>query len=153
MNDEIILLLHSLGIKKQTFLQKQVDNFQYLADAAYDPHTAFRFLTYSNNFELAEKLLMESLDAIQPTILKLVNAEFARTLNKRDEQRCRILIPNSRLLFGVCAAWDALKGEECAVKVTMDGDGQPRSLENMKILITRNPCLHPGGLQKFKVVA
>lgn len=35
----------------------------------------------------------------------------------------------------------------------MDGDGQPRALEDMEILATRNPCLHPGDLQKFKVVA
>lgn len=74
-------------------------------------------------------------------------------LNKRDEQRCRILIPNSRLLFGVCDAWGVLKEGECAVRVTMDGDGQPRALTGMEILVTRNPCLHPGDLQKFRVVA
>lgn len=73
-------------------------------------------------------------------------------LNKRDEQRCRILVPKSRLLFGICDAWDVLKEGECAVKVTMDGDGQPRALKGMEILVTRNPCLHPGDLQKFKVV-
>jgi hypothetical protein len=74
-------------------------------------------------------------------------------LNKRDEQRCRILIPKSRLLFGVCDAWGVLREGECAVKITMDGDGQPRALDGMEILVTRNPCLHPGDLQKFKVVA
>jgi hypothetical protein len=113
----------------------------------------FRFLTYMNNLELAEKLLMDSIESVQPTITKLVNAEYDKMLNKRDEQRCRILIPKSRLLFGICDAWDVLREGECAVKITMDGDGQPRALTGMEILVTRNPCLHPGDLQKFKAVA
>lgn len=96
---------------------------------------------------------MESLESVQPSVAKLVSAEFARTLNKRDGQRCRILIPKSRLLFGVCDAWGVLKEGECAVKVTQDGDGQPRALHGMDVLVTRNPCLHPGDLQKFKAVA
>jgi len=106
-----------------------------------------------NNLDLAEKVLMDSIESVQPTITRLVNAEYDRMLNKRDEQRCRILIPKSRLLFGVCDAWDVLREGECAVKITMDGDGQPRALTGMEILVTRNPCLHPGDLQKFKAVA
>lgn len=34
----------------------------------------------------------------------------------------------------------------------MDGNGQPYTLKNMDFLVTRNPCLHPGDLQKFKAV-
>jgi hypothetical protein len=97
--------------------------------------------------------LIDSLESVRQTISKLVNEEYSKMLNKKDEQRCRILVPNSRLLFGVCDAWDVLKDGECAVMVTMDGDGQPRALTNMEILVTRNPCLHPGDLQKFRVVA
>jgi hypothetical protein len=96
--------------------------------------------------------LLDSIESVKPTITKLVNAEYSKMLNKRVEQRCRILVPKSRLLFGVCDAWGVLKEGECAVKVTMDGDGQPRALSGMEILVTRNPCLHPGDLQKFKVV-
>jgi hypothetical protein len=57
------------------------------------------------------------------------------------------------LLFGVCDAWGVLKEGECAVKVTMDGGGQALALTGMNLLVTRNPCLHPGDLQKLKVVA
>lgn len=153
MNDEVVLLLHALGIQETVLLQKQAEHFQYLASAAHDSRTGFRFLTYMNNLELAEKVLMDSIESVRPTITKLVNAEYDRMLNKRDEQRCRILIPKSRLLFGVCDAWGVLREGECAVKITMDGDGQPRALQGMEILVTRNPCLHPGDLQKFKAVA
>jgi len=153
LNDEVVLLLHTLGIQETVLLQKQAEHFQYLASAAYDPRIAFRFLTYVNNLKLAEKVLMDSIKSVRPTITKLVNAEYDKMLNKKDEQRCQILIPKSRLLFGICDAWGVLKKGECAVKITIDRDRQPRALQGIEILVTRNPCLHPRDLQKFKAVA
>lgn len=38
------------------------------------------------------------------------------------------------------------------MKVTMDGNGQSYTLKGMDVLVTRNPCLHPGELQKLKAV-
>jgi len=69
------------------------------------------------------------------------------------DSQVEIALRDSRLLFGICDAWGVLKEGECAVKITMDGDGQPRALKGMEILVTRNPCLHPGDLQKFRAVA
>jgi RNA dependent RNA polymerase. len=102
--------------------------------------------------DLAESVLVESFDAIRPRIRSLVKNEYAKMLNKREEQKCRILIPKSRLLFGVCDAWGVLKEGECAVKITLEENGLPMALKNCEVLVTRNPCLHPGDLQKFRVV-
>jgi hypothetical protein len=144
--------LHALGIQETVLLQKQQEHFEYLEQAIVDPCTGFRLLMWLNRPELAEKVLLEGLESVKPTVISLVNSEYDKTLNKREEQRCRILIPKSRLLFGVCDSWKILKDGECAVRVTMDGDGRPHILKGMEVLVTRNPCLHPGDLQKFKVV-
>ncbi|KAJ2987432.1 hypothetical protein NUW58_g4511 [Xylaria curta] len=152
LNDEVVILLHSLGILAETLLKKQEQHFEFLDQASKDPRVAFRFLCYINRPELAEKVLMESLDTARPEIRKLINAEKGKMLNKRDTQRCRILVPKSRLLYGVCDAWDVLKEGECHVKITTDENGLPQTLKNAHVLVTRNPCLHPGDLQKFKVV-
>ncbi|KAL7784895.1 RNA dependent RNA polymerase domain-containing protein [Trichoderma ceciliae] len=152
LNDEVIVLLDALGISRQTLLRKQQEHFNFLAEAYQDPRAAFRILCHLNMPDLAERVIIESLDAVRPTINKLINAEYDKMLNKRGEQKCRILIPKSRLLFGVCDAWGVLKQGQCAVKVTMDGDGQPYALKGMKVLVTRNPCLHPGDIQKLDVV-
>ncbi|KAK8041602.1 PhoH-like protein [Apiospora phragmitis] len=152
LNDEVVILLHSLGVSSETLRRKQHENLTFLAEATQNPHQAFRFLCYVGRPELAERALLDSLEAVRPQIAGLVHAEYDKMLNKRDEQRCRILVPQSRLLFGVCDAWDVLKEGECAVKITRDGDGLPYALKNTEVLVTRNPCLHPGDLQKFKVV-
>ncbi|KAL9117135.1 MAG: hypothetical protein Q9187_006333, partial [Circinaria calcarea] len=152
LNDEVVLLLHSLGISELVLLRKQREHYDMLAGVHDSPQHAFRFLTYCNRLDLAEKVVLDGAESIQSRINKLLDQEYDKMLNKRDDQRCRIMIPRSRLLFGVCDPRDVLKEGECAVRVTMDGDGQPRQLTGMEILVTRNPCLHPGDLQKFKAV-
>ncbi|GAB0137629.1 hypothetical protein EsDP_00005886 [Epichloe bromicola] len=153
LNDEIIVLLDALGIDRQILLRKQREHFDFIISASRVAQAAFRFLSFLNKPDMAEKVLLESIDAVRPTIQKLIRLEFDKMLNKREEQKCRILIPQSRLLFGVCDAWGVLKEGQCAVKVTMDHDGQPYALKGTNVLVTRNPCLHPGDLQKFDAVA
>ena len=152
LNDEIILLLHALGIPDAIFLRKQQEHLDFLSAALQDPREAFRFLSYANEPHMAETMLLEGLDSVKATVRRQVNAEYGKMLNKRDEQRCRIFIPQSRLIFGVCDPRNVLKDGECAVRVTMDGDGAPRTIVGTEVLVTRNPCLHPGDLQKFKAV-
>ncbi|KAK4148839.1 RNA dependent RNA polymerase-domain-containing protein [Chaetomidium leptoderma] len=140
LNDEVIILLHALGIDRAVLKRKQEEHFRFLADTSRDPRSAFRFLSYVNMPLLAEKVLVDSFESIQPKVHALVKNECAKMLNKRDEQKCRILIPKSRLLFGVCDAWGVLK------------QGEPSTIKGCDVLVTRNPCLHPGDMQKLKAV-
>ena len=152
LNDEVVLLLHALGIATSTFVRKQQEHLDFLSTALQDPRMTFRFLSYINEPQLAERVLMDGLDAVKPMVQSLLNKEYGKMLNKRVEQRCRIMIPSSRLLFGVCDPFDVLEEGECAVRVTMVGDGVARTIVGNEILVTRNPCLHPGDLQKFRAV-
>ncbi|KAG8358760.1 hypothetical protein FVEN_g3747 [Fusarium venenatum] len=152
LNDETIILLHALGISQETLLSKQRQHFDLLRNAKTDFRDAFRFLSYVNRPDLAERVLLEGSESIKPQINSLVNAELKKMLNKKDGQRCRIFVQKSRLLFGVCDAWDVLREGEVAVKVTMEENGMPRALKNTEVTVIRNPCLHPGDWQKFKVV-
>ena len=101
---------------------------------------------------------MDGPDAVGGQLRRLVKQEYAKMLNKRNEQRCRIMIPQSRLLFGVCdpSARNGVAGKlrpgTCFVRITLDGDGEARTVINTEVLVTRNPCLHPGDLQKFAAV-
>ena len=159
MNDEVVVLLSTLGIAQEVLLQKQRDHLNFLRNVNNgDCRAAFQFLSYCDRFDVAEKLLFQGIESVKPTLQKLVKQEYARMLNKRDEQRCRILVPNSRLLFGVCDPHSKggragkLKEGECFVRITLDGDGNPATIVNTEVMVTRNPCLHPGDIQKFKAV-
>lgn len=147
-----MLLLHSLGIPEAVLHRKQQEYFGFLSASIIHPIAAFQFLSYTNNMELAERVLLDGIEPLKDQILRLVKQELSKLVNKKGVEKCRIMIPQSRLLFGVCDSMNVLKEGECAVKVTMDGDGQPMAIKGTEILVTRNPCLHPGDLQKFSVV-
>ena len=154
LNDEILLLIHSLGISSEILRQKQKAYFDMMSDALNDHEACFRFLHYRNEIELAEKLLMNGIEVVKEQVQALVNREHAAHLNSRNEQRCRILILKSRLLYGVCDPYGVLKEGQCAVRITTfaeDGGGV-KGLANAEVLVTRNPCLHPGDCQKFMAV-
>lgn len=105
-----------------------------------------------NNPDLAEQLLLKGHESVKKSIRSLVSSVHNAMINKRDEQRCRIMVPNSRLLYGVADSRNILREGECAVTVTLHGDGRPRSLSGAEVLVSRNPCLHPGDVRKLKVV-
>ena len=153
------MLLHTLGISEGTLLTKQAQHLTFLEDVNKgDPRAAFQFVSYLDRIEIAEKLLLDGVESVYPMLRNLVKQEHARMINKRNEQRCRILVPKSRLLFGVCdpaakgSSTGRLKDGECFVRITQDGDGRAQTIINTEVLVTRNPCLHPGDLQKFKAV-
>lgn len=151
--------MHTLGISQDTLLQRQQEHLTFLRNVGHgDSRAAFQFLSYCERLDLTEKLLLDGVEAVQPALRSLVKQEYAKMLNKRDEQRCRILILKSRLLFGVCDPLGKndnpgkLKEGECFVRITDDGTGTARTIIGTEVLVTRNPCLHPGDLQKFKAV-
>lgn len=154
-----MVLLHTLGVTQGTLLKKQRQHLEWLHNVSNgDCRAAFQFLTYYDRLDLAEKLLFQGVESVLRSIQAMVKQEYSRMLNKRDEQRCRIIIPQSRLLFGVCdphgksGMRGKLKEDECYVRITLDGDGRARTITNTELLVTRNPCLHPGDLQKFRAV-
>jgi hypothetical protein len=159
LNDEIVLLLHALGITTGTLLKKQSDFLNFLQSVSSgDVRSTFQFLSFMNRFELGELLLLEGNGAISRTVQQMVQREYSRMLNKRNQQRCRIIIPKSRLLYGVCdptgrrGAVPKLRSGTCFLRITEFGNGQARTVINTEVLVTRNPCLHPGDLQKFRAV-
>ncbi|OQV00754.1 AAA domain-containing protein [Cladophialophora immunda] len=152
LNDEIVLLLNALGIDTDVFTKKQRDYFEFLDQSRTDPTCAFRLLSSLGVTAEAEKLLVEGMEEVQRTVRKTVTQEYGKMLNKHEEQKTRILIPRSRLLFGVCDPYGLLKPGECFLRVTLEEFGTPVTMTGVEVLVSRNPCLHPGDLRKLKAV-
>lgn len=101
LNDEVILLLHTLGVSAEVFLRKQKEHFQRLQESVTEPTVAFTFLCSLNRFDLAEKLVLHGIERVSGALRSLVADEHKKMLNKREDQKCRILVPESRLVFGM----------------------------------------------------
>ena len=151
-----MLLLHSLGITSAVFSKKQAEYFEFLETSRTDPHSAFRLLSSLGMIIEAEKLLVEGSEVVNKTVRKVISQEYGNMVKEgwdgEKMQKARILIPKSRLLFGICDPLGILNPDECFLRVTLDEFGAHKTITGANVLITRNPTLHPGDLRKLKAI-
>lgn len=156
LNDEIVLLLHFLGITLGVFSKKQAEYFEFLEACRTDPRSAFRLLSSLGMIAEAEKLLVEGPEVVNKIVRKVISQEYGNMAKEewggKKVQKTRILIPKSRLLFGICDPFGILNPDECFLRVTLDEFGAPKTITGADVLISRNPTLHPGDLRKLKAV-
>lgn len=146
LNNDIIVLLSSLGVTNQKLLNKQREYFSWINEASTDPIKAIDFLACLGEHAIAEKVLLRGLD--DPTVADKVRGLQNREVNsfrKNDKLRTRMIIRKSRLLYGVCDPFGVLKEGQVHIRVLMGKQGVTTPIYG-DVLVVRNPCLHPGPL-------
>lgn len=144
LNNDIIVLLSSLGISNESLLAKQEEYFNWISKASRDPIYAVDFLSCLGEHDLAKRVLLDGIenDAISKKVSSLQRAEI-NNFKKRDKMRARMIIHKSRLIFGVCDPYGILKEGQVHIRITSTRKG-PTTPINGDVLVVRNPCLHPG---------
>lgn len=143
LNNDIIVLLSSLGISNEKLLAKQDTYFQWISDASQNITGAIDFLSCLSQHSLVERVLIDGLD--DPDVIKRIRSlqkgEVAG-FRKNEKMRARMMIHKSRLIFGVCDPYKVLKEGQVHIRITTrKGASTPI---NGDVLVVRNPCLHPG---------
>jgi hypothetical protein len=143
LNNDIVVLLSSLGVSNEALLKKQSEYFSWIEGASTDINNAVDFLSCIDKFELAERVLLDGLDdpRIQKEIQGAQNREVG-SFGKKNKTRVRMMLQKSRLLFGVCDPYGVL--EEGEVHVRFTAHQGATTLHEVDVLVVRNPCLHPG---------
>ncbi|KAJ4468847.1 RNA dependent RNA polymerase-domain-containing protein [Lentinula aciculospora] len=156
LNNEIVVLLSSLGITNEAFLAKQQTYFTWIEQATSNPIKGFEFLASLGPKYLAdaERLV---LDGFTPELLRKIraaqNSELA-AFKKNDDstkERVRMLVHKSRRLYGVCDPHRVLKEGEVHVRVLTSRNGSS-TIFGTDVIVVRNPCLHPGDILKLRAV-
>ena len=143
LNNDIVVLLSSLGIANGKLLAKQEEYFAWIEEAATNHLRAVDFLSCIGKHEEAERVLLDGLD--DPEVLRVVrNAQRTEVMKfqKDGKQKTRMMIHKSRFIFGVCDPYGVLKEGQVHVRITT-GNGVSTTT-NADVLVVRNPCLHPG---------
>ena len=146
LNNDIIVLLSSLGVSNERFLAKQDEYFQWVSDASKDPTKAVDFLSCLECYPLAEKVLLNGLDDpdVRKEIRRLQSSEISKSRDERTKKyKSRMMIHKSRRLFGVCDPFQVLREGEVHIRITVARKG-PSTPIHGDVIIVRNPCLHPG---------
>jgi hypothetical protein len=154
LNNDIIVLLSALGVTTETLVSKQNAYFDWIESANKDVYSAMNFLAVLGKYALAERVFLEGLDKediqgrIQAAQADEVNA-FQKPETGKD--RSRMLLLQSRFLFGVCDPYGLLEEGEVHVRI-MESRRGATTLSNLDLMVVRNPCLHPGDILKLRAV-
>lgn len=165
LNNEIVVLLSSLGVTNEVFLRKQEQYFSWIRDASIDIAKGFEFLSSLGKHKVAEKLFLYGFDrSTGPEndlkgidVLREVRAaqrsEIAAFRKNDDEkkERVRMLVHKSRRLYGVCDPFRILREGQVHVRITTSRNGVS-TIKGLDVIVVRNPCLHPGDILKLRAV-
>ena len=145
LNNDVVTLLSSLGITNETFLRKQNEYLEKLGRAHTTYETAFEVLSAIGKHEEAERVLLDGLDhpQVQRSIKSAISKEIAAFKKENQKKKIRMVVEESRYVFGVCDPLGVLKAGEVFANFTMTRGGV-RALHGIYVLVYRNPCMHPG---------
>jgi hypothetical protein len=146
LNNDIIVLLSSLGISNEVLLAKQQEYFEWVSGASKGIVKAVDFLSCLEAYPFVERVLLDGLndEKVRKEIRRLQSAEVAGSRQAETKKfKSRMMIHKSRRLYGVCDPFQVLEEGEVQIRITTSRKG-PSTLVHGDVIIVRNPCLHPG---------
>ncbi|KAG5653862.1 hypothetical protein H0H81_009941 [Sphagnurus paluster] len=85
LNNDVMVLLSSLGVTNEKLIAKQREYFDWIAGATVDPVKAVDFLCAIGQYELAERVLMDGFD--NPDVSKQIRrCQLSETAKFRNEK-------------------------------------------------------------------
>lgn len=80
LNNDVIVLLSSLGIADEKFVAKQREYLRWIEEASTDVTKAIDFVSTLDNYNLAERILLDGLDdgAVSRDIRKAQTSEVSQ---------------------------------------------------------------------------
>jgi hypothetical protein len=149
LNNDIIVLLSSLGISNEKLLTKQQEYLEWIQSASNDVTAAVDFLSCVGKFDVAERALLDGLEhSLVARSIRSAQMSEVASFRKNDRPRTRMIIRKSRLIFGVCDPYKVLKEGQVHIRITTARGGVSTPI-NSDVLVVRNPCLHPGTFSRI----
>ncbi|GMJ03735.1 RNA-dependent RNA polymerase 1 [Hibiscus trionum] len=163
LNREIIILMSTLGVKDSVFETKQKEFLARLDAILVDPEKAREAMDRISHGELAKVLREMLLCGYKPDsepflLMMLRTIRASKLLDLRT--RTRILIEKGGILMGCLDETGTLEYGQVFVQYSDSKSRQSsngRSIQNChivegKVVIAKNPCLHPGDLRVLEAV-
>ena len=163
LNRQIILLLITSGVNPQVFRDLQDEYLSSLDNCTLKDANIFQYF----NAEYDGKIV--DMPPVTILIRKLINAQFTlknepfimgieRTLRLRGllllKKKSNILVKDAARILGVLDEYGVLEENEVCVQIQIENDGVKSKAQWIEgsVMVTRNPCLHPGDIRIMNAV-
>ena len=167
LNTQITMLLADGGVSHDYLQQLQEEFYDVLKLFPSDRVRAERYLGWTGRLPTLNRLqrhgmterVRNELKGLQSReIIKLTREGEAGEDSSSDNQRrsnkgkLRVLVPKSRIVFGVCDPYEYLAYGECFFQPTLPENELEEFDKATQVAVTRNPCYHPGDIRVLKLV-
>ncbi|KAG5536836.1 hypothetical protein RHGRI_024314 [Rhododendron griersonianum] len=169
LNREIVSLLSSLGVDDKVFEAMQDQQLSRLEKMLTSREVALGVLESMSGSDakgiLAQMLLQGYEPNVEPYLSMMLRAHHNSLLSDL-RSRCRIFVPKGRILIGCMDETGILEYGQVYCRTTMtktellqlDGQSFFQKVDETtsvligKVVVTKNPCLHPGDVRVLEAV-
>ncbi|KAJ3415612.1 hypothetical protein HDV05_004488 [Chytridiales sp. JEL 0842] len=156
LNHQFIILLESLGVPKQTFVELKDEMVEDLEKIIVDINAAKRFLEQTSENDGLPSILtllinagfFEIREPFLINLLKLIKATMLKDLKRRG----KIFVKKSAQLLGVMDEDNVLPEDCIFVQIRNPANGNNLEVLTGPILISRSPSIHPGDIRIVQAV-
>ncbi|CAN0890254.1 RNA-dependent RNA polymerase 2 [Linum grandiflorum] len=168
LNREIISLLSTLGVRDEAFLALQLEQLQQVGKMLSSREAALGVLenlAWANAKNSLVKILLQGYEPNEEPYLSMMLQSYHDNMLSELRGRCRILVPKGRVLIGCLDESGILEYGQVYVRLTRTkkelqcGDqsffrnvDEKTSVITGKVVVTKNPCLHPGDIRVLDAV-
>ncbi|GFZ17486.1 RNA-dependent RNA polymerase 2 [Actinidia rufa] len=168
LNREIVSLLSTLGVEDKSFEAIQDQQLRLLEKMLTSREAALNVLESMGEKDaksILVKMLLQGYEPnVEPYLSMMLRAHHDSQLTDL-KSRCRIFVPRGRILIGCLDETGILEYGQVYCRVTMSKSelqlGEQRFFQKAdemtsvvigKVLVTKNPCLHPGDIRVLDAV-
>ncbi|PIN04805.1 RNA-directed RNA polymerase QDE-1 [Handroanthus impetiginosus] len=168
LNREIVTLLSTLGVEDNVLLRMQEEQLQLLGRMLTNADAAVNVLESTGGGEMKSILIRMLQQGYKPKrepyLFTMLKSHFETQLSDL-RSRCRIFVPKGRVLVGCLDETRTLEYGQVYVRVTMTKSelqsgnqtyfqrvDETTSVVIGKVVVTKNPCLHPGDVRVLEAV-
>ncbi|KAK9950500.1 hypothetical protein M0R45_005986 [Rubus argutus] len=163
LNRQLITLLSTLGVQDHVFIKKQKQAMNQLEDILTDPlkaRDALNVMFQGEATNILKKMLLCYKPNAEP-FLALMLQSFCASKLVELRSRSRIFVENGRSMMGCLDETSTLKyGKvfvQCSHRAIFSGSttstaNQDNFTIEGKVVIAKNPCLHPGDVRVLTAV-
>ncbi|KAF5197057.1 RNA-dependent RNA polymerase [Thalictrum thalictroides] len=156
LNRQIITLLSTLGVSDHIFEKKQREAIHNLDMILTDPIKAYetlQFMAPNESVDVLKEMFMCGYKPDAEPFLSMMLQTFRELKLLELRNKSRIFVPHGRTLMGCLDETSTLKYGQVFVQVSnIDGLLGCKYVCECKVVVAKNPCLHPGDVRVLQAV-
>ncbi|KAK0595797.1 hypothetical protein LWI29_010039 [Acer saccharum] len=158
LNRQLITLMSTLGVKDCVFQRKQREAIAQLDSILTNPASAQEALelmaSSRENARVLKEMLMSDYKPDEEPFLSMMLQTFRASHLQELRNRTRIFVQNGQAMMGCLDETGTLEYGQVFVQYSGPGCGSSShyNIVQRKVVVAKNPCLHPGDMRVLKAV-